>query len=82
MSTNRDQAYAEWRDKYNDEPTLHQAFMAGWNAAVQPPTREQIAEAIDAAVIYDSTFDAEVIDPHKAADAVLALFPQPKEGGN
>lgn len=38
------------------------------------PTREQIIRVIDEAVIYDSTLDAEVISPEKAADAILALL--------
>lgn len=45
-------------------------------AVVPPPlpSREQIIRVIDEAVVYDSTLDAEVISPEKAADAILALL--------
>jgi hypothetical protein len=37
VSEQQEQAYAGWRDQYDDEPTLRQAFIAGWGASVQPP---------------------------------------------
>jgi hypothetical protein len=109
MIDQQDDAYATWRDAHDDEPTLHQAFTAGWDAretrnralrdmvqqgerhglyrneqlASPPPTREQIAEHIYRGLYPQSmfVFERETSDCRerclRAADAVLALFPQP-----